>query len=240
MVRDDCIRVLRGGVDHCNWLQRVENGHDPAHLGILHAAGYPQLAMKAPNVTRERTWYGFRTAVEFPNDEDVDSDLEKVGHQIFPSHSRRTGARVGDPPRHYIHYRVPVDDTSMVTFSVQVEIVGKGEGNEIFSGWRETKRGVYERVEDGWWNIANRDQDRAAQESQGVIFDRTREYLGTSDIHIVQFRRLLREQLKLIEKGQDPIGVIRDAAANECLHFDAMMNFASGTTKAPEMVSAQK
>ena len=45
MVRDDCSRLLRAGIDHCNWLQRIENGHDPAHLGILHAAGYPQIAM---------------------------------------------------------------------------------------------------------------------------------------------------------------------------------------------------
>jgi 5,5'-dehydrodivanillate O-demethylase len=233
MVRDDCSRVLRAGIDHCNWLQRIENGHDPAHLGILHAAGYPQIAMKTPKVTRERTWYGFRTTTQFPN------DLGKVSHQIFPSHTRRTGARVGEPPRHYIHYRVPMDDTHTVTYSIQVEIVAKGQGEEIFRGWKTTERGVYGHVDDGWWNLASNDQDRAAQESQGVIHDRCREFLGTSDMHIVQLRRLFHEQMKLVEAGQDPIGTIRDPAENQNLSFDATMNFADGTNSAPEMISAR-
>ena len=169
----------------------------------------------------------------FPN------DLEKVGHQIFPSHTRRTGARIGDPPRHYIHYRVPIDDTHMVTFGIQVEIVGKGQGKEIFKGWRNTQRGVYEHVEDGWWNLINSDQDRAAQESQGLIFDRTREYLATSDAWIVQFRKMLLDQMKAVEEGRDPLGVIRDPAQNQCIYFDAMMNFADGKNSAPAMISAQ-
>lgn len=233
MVRDDCSRLLRAGIDHCNWLQRIENGHDPAHLGILHAAGYPQIAMQTPKVSRKRTWYGFRTTTQFPG------DLEKVGHQIFPCHTRRTGARVGEPPRHYIHYRVPVDDTHTATFGIQVEIVAPGQGKEIFRGWKTTERGVYQRVEDGWWNLASSEQDRAAQESQGVIHDRTREYLGTSDGQIMAFRRLLREQMDLVDAGKDPLGVIRDPANNVALNFDAMMNFADGTNAAPAMISAQ-
>ena len=233
MVRDDCSRLLRAGIDHCNWLQRIENGHDPAHLGILHAAGYPQIAMQTPKVSRKRTWYGFRTTTQFPG------DLEKVGHQIFPCHTRRTGARVGEPPRHYIHYRVPVDDTHTATFGIQVEIVAPGQGKEIFRGWKTTERGVYQRVEDGWWNLASSEQDRAAQESQGVIHDRTREYLGTSDGQIMAFRRLLHEQMDLVDAGKDPLGVIRDPANNVALNFDAMMNFADGTNAAPAMISAQ-
>ena len=220
------------GIDHCNWLQRIENGHDPAHLGILHAAGYPQIAMTTPKVTRQPTWYDIRTSTQFPN------DLEKVGHQIFPSHTRRTGARIGDPPRHYIHYRVPIDDTHMVTFGIQVEIVGKGQGKEIFKGWRNTQRGVYEHVEDGWWNLINSDQDRAAQESQGLIFDRTREYLATSDAWIVQFRKMLLDQMKAVEEGRDPFGVLRDPAKNTMIRFDAGKNFSDGVNKAPAIINA--
>lgn len=234
MVRDDCVRLLRASIDHCNWLQRIENGHDPGHLGILHAAGYPQIAMTMPKVTREPTWYGVRTTTQFP------PSLEKVSHQIFPSHTRRTGARIGDPPRHYIHYRVPIDDTHMATYGIQVEIVEKGQGKEIFKGWKKTERGVYERIEDGWWNLINSDQDRAAQESQGLIFDRTREYLATSDTWIVHFRKMLADQMKAVEEGRDPLGVIRDPAKNKDLNFDAMMNFADGKNVAPEMINAQK
>ena len=65
MARDDCNRLLEAKTDHCNWLQRIENGHDPAHLGILHAAGYPQIALARGVVARESTWYGFRSASTF-------------------------------------------------------------------------------------------------------------------------------------------------------------------------------
>ena len=121
----------------------------------------------------------------------------------------------------------------------QVEMVAKGQGKETFKGWRKTERGVYEHIEDGWWNLINSDQDRAAQESQGLIFDRTREYLGTSDAWIVQFRKMLLDQMKAVEEGRDPLGVIRDPAKNDYIYFDAMMNFADGRNTAPEMINAR-
>ena len=36
------------------------------------------------------------------------------------------------------------------------------------------------------------------------------ENLGNSDVGITMLRRVLREQLKRIEAGQDPINVVRD------------------------------
>ncbi|MFT5539243.1 MAG: 5,5'-dehydrodivanillate O-demethylase [Alphaproteobacteria bacterium] len=231
MVREDCKRVVGVKTDYCNWLQRIENGHDPGHLGILHAAGYPQIALKRNIFTREKTWYGYRTISNFGD------DMDKVSHQIFPSHTRRVGARVGDPPRHYIHYRVPVDDTHTATWSVQVEITDTGPHETVCRGWTPTERMVYAREEDGWWGIPSRDQDRIAQESQGEIHDRTRETLGTSDSGIIQYRRLLDEQIKAVEEGRDPLGVIRDPDKNACVSFDATMNFADGVKGAPEMIS---
>jgi 5,5'-dehydrodivanillate O-demethylase len=163
--------------------------------------------------------------------------MDKVSHQIFPSHTRRVGARVGDPPRHYIHYRVPVDDTHTATWSVQVEITDKGPYEPTCRGWTPTERMVYETEEDGWWGIPSRDQDRIAQESQGEIHDRTRETLGTSDSGILQYRRLLSEQIKAVEDGRDPLGIIRDPEKNACVSFDATMNFADGAKGAPEMIN---
>jgi 5,5'-dehydrodivanillate O-demethylase len=232
LVREDCNRVIGAKFDHCNWLQRAENGYDPAHLGILHAAGYPQIAFKRPEVTRQLTWYGFRTTSQFPN------SLEKVSHQVFPSHSRRVGSRVGDQPRHYMHFRVPIDDTLTATFSLSAEIAKEGPYTLVCRGWRENQRGVYETAEDGMWRIASEDQDRAAQESQGLIADRSREFLGTSDSGIVHYRRLLAESIRAVAEGRDPIGIIRDPEKNTFLRFDATMNFSDGKNKAPEILNA--
>ena len=92
--------------------------------------------------------------------------------------------------------------------------------------------------EDGWWGIPSRDQDRIAQESQGLIHDRSRETLGTSDSGIVQFRRLLSEQIGAVEDGEDPMGILRDPEQNQCVSFDATMNFADGVKGAPDMINA--
>ena len=232
LFREDCHRQIWAKDDYCNWVQRAENGYDPAHLGILHAAGYPQIALQRPVVTRERTWYGFRTASQFPG------QLVNVSHQIFPSHTRRVGSRVGEPPRHYLHFRVPIDDTLTTTFYIRAEIAKEGPYRLEFLGREEAARGVYERVDDGWWGIPSPEQDRIAQESQGLIFDRTREHLGTTDEGIVQFRRLVWDSIKAVEEGRDPIGVLRASGASEMIRFDATKNFADGTTRPPEMLSA--
>lgn len=232
LFRDDCHREIWSKQDHCNWLQRAENGVDPYHSQALHAPGYPQIALKRAEVDFDQTWYGFRQSSRYPG------SLTNVSHQIFPSHTRRMGARVGDAPRHYLHFRVPTDDTLTTTFYIQAEIAAKGPYRLEFRGRIKTERGVYERVDDGWWGITSHEQDRAAQESQGLIHDRTREFLGTSDRGVVMFRKVLRDAIAAVEDGRDPIGVIRDPAKNGIIRFDADKNFSDGTTKPPEIVSA--
>jgi 5,5'-dehydrodivanillate O-demethylase len=55
-------------------------------------------------------------------------------------------------------------------------------------------------------------QDAMAWETQGPITNRGRELLGVADGGVVLFRKLLREQIKLVERGKDPHGIIRDPA----------------------------
>ena len=50
--------------------------------------------------------------------------------------------------------------------------------------------------------------------TQGQIADRTRENLGSTDKGIAIYRRTLRREIKKIEQGLDPIGLVRDAARN--------------------------
>jgi hypothetical protein len=71
--------------------------------------------------------------------------------------------------------------------------------------------------ETGW--IARGDQDRCAQESQGPVLDRTREHLGVSDEGVILLRRMFKQCIEAVQKGHDPIGVIRDPANNEILRL---------------------
>jgi 5,5'-dehydrodivanillate O-demethylase len=58
-------------------------------------------------------------------------------------------------------------------------------------------------------------QDMMAWVTQGDISDRTTERLGTSDKGVILFRNLLLEQIDKVERGEDPMGVIRDRTKNE-------------------------
>jgi 5,5'-dehydrodivanillate O-demethylase oxygenase subunit len=51
--------------------------------------------------------------------------------------------------------------------------------------------------------------------AQGPISDRTQEHLVTSDKGVILYHELLREQMAVVERGGDPLGVIRDPALNE-------------------------
>ena len=65
-------------------------------------------------------------------------------------------------------------------------------------------------------------QDSMAWETQGPVTDRTQEHLGAADRGIVMLRRLLREQIEIVQKGGEPIGVIRDPAKNKIINFDVI------------------
>jgi hypothetical protein len=48
------------------------------------------------------------------------------------------------------------------------------------------------------------EQDTLAQESQGLIADRTREHLTATDIGVVRFRRLMLKEAKALRDGKEP------------------------------------
>jgi len=48
------------------------------------------------------------------------------------------------------------------------------------------------------------EQDALAQDSQGLIADRTRENLATTDVAVVRFRRLMLEAARALREGREP------------------------------------
>jgi 5,5'-dehydrodivanillate O-demethylase len=219
LVRDDGCRVVGGGEDFCNWLQRAENSADGAHTIALHAAGYPNMAMKRPTMKWESTPYGIKetTWVEGVS-------RPRISHFVFPSHVRHSAARVDEQPRQVMRFRVPKDDYTTNNFYIDFHphkdgVPTRPEPLRV-KGFRKNEPGVYTRVQDGWWNLPNREQDRVAQETQGVIADRTKEHLATSDQGILMLRKMIRESIDAVAQGRDPIGVIRDAS-QAAITFDS-------------------
>ncbi len=214
LLRNDGGMVVGATEEHCNWLQRAENGVDPAHIVSLHASGYPNRAFKRPAIEWERTWYGIAMTMHIPG-----ISKPNIQHRIFPSHSRNATARIGDNSAQNIRFRVPTDDTKTTTFWRSLRPNVRPFTLKTL-GLKKTTPGVYEHVDDGWWGIESREQDRMAQESQGVIADRTKEHLGTSDRGVIMLRQMIMESIEAVRQGRDPIGVIRDAEKNDVIQFN--------------------
>ena len=215
-------RVLGAGTEYCNWLQRAENSVDQTHLVALHAPEYPHMALKRPEIGWQKTAYGAKITMHVPG-----VSKPKFSHWVFPSHTRHTTARKGRIPDHAIRFRVPTDDTKTTTFWLRFTpydeanrgkaLVVKTKGND------DDKPGVYTRIDDGWWGIASHDQDRVAQESQGDIYDRSKEHLGASDQGVILLRNLIKESIDAVHQGKDPFWILRRAEQNEIITFDASM-----------------
>lgn len=62
-------------------------------------------------------------------------------------------------------------------------------------------------------------QDRMAWETQGAIYDRSQEHLGASDQGIIMFRKLLDEQIGVVEAGGSPMALVRDPEKNRIISF---------------------
>ncbi|HXP93277.1 MAG TPA: hypothetical protein VN905_07380, partial [Candidatus Binatia bacterium] len=58
-------------------------------------------------------------------------------------------------------------------------------------------------------------QDMIGWVAQGPISDRTREHLTASDKGVILYHKLLTDNMESVERGEDPMGTIRDPAENE-------------------------
>jgi 5,5'-dehydrodivanillate O-demethylase len=58
-------------------------------------------------------------------------------------------------------------------------------------------------------------QDFVAWITQGPNAERQKEKLGESDRGIILYRKVLKEQAKIVEDGGEPMGVVRDEEINK-------------------------
>jgi 5,5'-dehydrodivanillate O-demethylase len=197
-------KVVQGRDVHSNWLQRAENMLDALHVMVLHASIYPELALKRPDrCDYTETWYGFQMELDYPN------GVKDKHHHFFPAGNRLELARAGQKAHQFIQWCVPLDDHESVVYQMLASKADDGVGKVSAAQYQKTVRNQYKRVEDGWWNIWERDQDDAITDSQGQIVDRTQEHLGVADVGIVKLRRMLKLSIERVQRGEDPVGVIR-------------------------------
>ncbi|HEX9464892.1 MAG TPA: aromatic ring-hydroxylating dioxygenase subunit alpha [Alphaproteobacteria bacterium] len=238
LVDDRMLRQIGFVIAPYNWLQGMENSYDATHAEWLHGHFFkyaldeqgdpddPRYEINVMPFMRrhedfdyERVPYGFIRRVVLEGDR-KDADTYAVGHaKIFPNITtiNAGGTCIST-------YQIPVDDTHTLYI---------GHRGYRFPDWVQVPR----QDDVPWFEIPTRDQngewirdDIVAQDimvmtAQGPILDRSREWLGTTDMGIVKFRRLLKDQIELVRGGGEPMNVYRDLAGNRRLALPHSTNF---------------
>ena len=134
----------------------------------------------------------------------------RIGHPILFPNILRVGSN--------FQYRVPVDDehTLHVWYTAYPQPPDIEVPKQETIPHYEVPLPFDERGRVDWSKLDNNSgQDIVAWVTQGAITDRSREKLGESDKGIIIYRRMLQQQLAIVESGGEPMNVFRDPAHNK-------------------------
>lgn len=217
VVREDYEQDIGISRMPCNWLQVAENTMDPVHIEYLHMMytnyvrkrkGMPSIPLrKHKKLAFELFEYGIIKKRLWEGDSE-DSPEWTTGHpQLFP------GTAMVSYHDGWVQFqiRVPVDDTNTIAYwyNARPRKPGTPLANEVpiwDNPWaNEEGRYIPEQLNA---------QDMMVMLSQGEITDHTLENLGESDKGVVLYRRTLLNEIDKVERGEDPLGVVRDPAKN--------------------------
>ena len=223
------LQAIEGGIDssHSNFLHasvdafRVTDEYVARVKSSSNLRARYHLMDKSPRFTVKKTDYGLVIAVR--RNAGDDSYYWRMTQFLLPSHTMipyQKGLSI------HGHSWVPRDDETCWVWTVswnpdeplsqeEREAIGKetfvhakaepvtfrplrNKSNNYLID-RELQRGT---SMTGLHGFAT--QDQAIQESMGPVVDRTRERLGTSDTAIIAARRLLLDEIRALEQGQEP------------------------------------
>jgi len=199
----------------CNWFQCQENSVDPLHFEWMHMNWSVRLRDQGgPYSSRhlklafDEFDYGivYRRIREGMTEEDP---LWKVGRVCLWPNALFTGD--------HFEWRVPIDDQNTLSVTWCFSRVPKTREPYVqqrIPAWS----GPVRDAETGRWISSHvMNQDFIAWIGQGVITDRTREHLGTSDAGIIMMRQRFLQDIEAISRGEDPKATIRDPEVNRCI-----------------------
>ena len=219
LVRTDLKKVIRFTELTCNWLQCMDNSLDPVHFEHLHGVygnyvmkklGRPPMLNPARHIKIDFDVFEFgiykRRLTEGMSEDTPDWTM---GHPIlFPNILAQ-----GGPDQMSWQFRIPRDDTHTMHMIIMGSRPKEGESVE---GAAEVVHTEFQY--DQFGRIIGDGippQDELAWIAQGAVTDRTAEHLVTSDKGILLYRKLLEENMQAVEKGDDPMGLIRDPERNK-------------------------
>ena len=200
-----------------NWLQDWENTMDPFHVVILHTAFSgpqfnPDMAV-IPDVEWDYTPLGMQYTAHrrLPDGREMD----RITHVMFPNLRSVPNIQLSHGVAESMGWLVPVDDTRHRTFHI-TRMPDDFEGVPLVTAPVLEKKWSDMNEEERW--IAPGDWE--IQKGQGPITLHSEERLAGSDTGVAMLRRRLREEIRRVENGEDPLGVHFDPSTPP-LHIGA-------------------
>ncbi len=221
-VIDDVFREIGMAIIPCNWLQTVENAGDTSHVvsGHFQFSEYVLEKLDRTDLHRHENTSGAKGYAASPPRPVC---KHGIGAVIFPYTDAQSDITY--------QMRIPVDDTHTLhiwytTFDkaaqreLKVDLPAQNDSRDIPVFDVPVPQLDIDGEPD--WSLldSNSGQDILFWCSQGEIYDRSNEMLGAGDRNIMQLRKLLEEQISVVEAGGDPMNTFRDPEANKCLRPD--------------------
>jgi len=228
-IEERSIRHCGQAMIPCNWLQIMENSVDAVHTEWLHGNLHEFLREQSGEPTKTAMSRRHKKLAfdEFPHGimkrrlmegQSEEDDDWKVGHPLVFPNLAAVGSGGGLWKQHFFQIRVPMDDTHTRQWSFQAFVPPAGT---------DIPRHLLDRVpvyDIPYLNAQGEymleyihAQDIMAFISQGPIADRSREGLNSTDRGVTLYRTMLRREIENVAAGRDPLGVVRDPAANHCI-----------------------
>ncbi len=234
----------------CNWLQIRENGIDPLHVNYLHlmfAQQFTDAMTQVPTMEFHESPLGMlynntrrcgdmlylrSNEFIFPNIDRVNGMEDALGETVFD----RRGAGQD--------WVVPIDDTNSVVFSMlEMYDFEMAPATQMNGRWDRDKGGdaalgLNRKIETdnqhGERSYAQRQKnpgDFDAWASQGPIHSHEDEYLGASDAGVILYRKLIRQEIRKVQNGEEPKGVTRKGNGSVRTHgHNTVMKVPQGAT----------
>ena len=204
-----------GGASACNWLQSQENIMDILHVYWLHMRhGKPQFpsdlyAAMPTQLDYDEIDLGMRAVVAYPLPDGREfvmtwEMLMPMAFVLWTDEPDLDGPESARP--RCVYFCMPVDDTHQW----QACIYWMPDGEDEIADAERIKLSALSRDDVDYEYTQRNPDDKEAQESQGAIAIHGLENLATSDQGVVMFRKILKEQIRAVQEGRDPRGVIRD------------------------------
>ena len=201
----------------CNWLQHYDNLVDPYHVVVLHGSFSGTQFVEQMGLMPQVSWKYSRHGVQVLSLRTLPDGrvFRRISEAVLPTLRVIPNPRVAQYARvESLGWVLPIDDTHFRIYTAgRVRSAG-----ELFRQRSRLNGKLWEELTDEEHQLFPGDYE--AQVSQGAIADHTAENLALSDQGIAMLRRMLEQQVSLVENGGDPVGVFFDENAPP-VAFDA-------------------